>query len=441
MKSLRIHSPVFLLLLAITFAAFGRLLTAPFHNALDLQILQEAHQLSKAPLAMLRHIATYFNQPALQLSFMVEYHLFCLSFAGYMAVNLLMHSLNAFVVYMLVNMLFNRRGMAILSAVLFALAVGNYGKIFMSVAGFESLLLAHLYLLVLYFLIRNDFRHDGRLRSPYFALGLGLFLLASLTKATTFSILGCLLAYKFFFYRQRGGRAIFSRNVLVLIIVGLVFFLAQGRWGHHPPSALGHPEGALHYTVVSFKNVFRYLNLMIFPLQPSPLVEHANPVVQMVYEFRTVIRVTLTIAIVSFSFFGIVFGGRALRFFIAWTYITVLPFTSVSDQGGWLNLTHLYLTSLGFCIILAAGAIGTSNLLEIRRWRRYLPYGVPLFFAVLSVSVAHQIDTQNRRSAQRTEIVELRAQTEWICRHDAHPEPDPGAPDSPNGLDPPDESP
>jgi hypothetical protein len=415
MKQLRNHAPVLLLLLAITFVAFGRLLTGTFYNALDLQILTEAHLLSQNPLAMLQHIATYFNQPALQLSFLVEYHLFCMDYAGYIAVNLLIHSLNAFLAYMLVNMLFNRRGMAILSAMLFALAVGNYGKIFMSVASLEPLLLAHLYLLVLYLMIRNDFRHSGRLRSPYFLLGLGIFFLASLTKATTFSLLGCLLAYKVFFYQRGGTRQIFGRNFLILVAVGLIFFLAQGRWGNPAASMFDSSEGAFHYTWISFKNLFRYLNLMIFPVQYSPLLERANPLVIAMYEIRTVIRVMLTVAVISYSFFGIVFGGRSVRFFVAWTYITLLPFTGITAQGEWLNLTHLYLTSLGFCIILSAGSIGTFHLLEARRWRRFIPFLAPLVFAIVSVAVAHQIDDQNQRVARRPQIQQLRSQTEQIC--------------------------
>jgi hypothetical protein len=163
---------------------------------------------------------------------------------------------------------------------------------------------------------------------------------------------------------------------------------------------------------------------MVFPLQPSELLERANPIVRLVYDVRTVIRVLLTIAIVSYSFFGIVFGSRAVRFFIAWTYITLLPFTGITGTGLWLNLTHLYLTSIGFCIILSAGSIGVYHLLKIRRWRRYIPFLAPLIYAVLSVSVAHQIDAQNRRAAQRPELVEMRAQVEEILgRSETPPEP------------------
>ena len=416
MRLIRAHGFVVLLLLVVIFAAFGVLMATPLFNPLDFTIIKDAHILSLNTMDMFRYLGTYFSQPVLQLFFLLEYSLFCADQHGYIAVNLLLHALNALLLYMLINMLFARKPMAVLAALLFAFSVGSYGKILMTVAQQESLLLAHLHLLVLYLLIRNDFRHEGRLSSPYFILGLGIFLLSGLTKASTFSVLGCLLAYKFFFYKERGGRGVFSLDLLILIGVGIVFYVAQSIWGYKSPTVFEHPGSPLQFTWVSFKNIFRYLNLMIFPLQPSSLVERANPVVQIVFDIRTYIRVFLTLAIISYSFFGIVFGSRAVRFFIAWTYISVLPFTGASAPGEWLNLQHLYLTSLGFCVILAAGTMGLSNLLKIRRWRRYIPYLVPVSYVVLTLWITFEINSQNRRAGQQPHVMGWRAEVESLCK-------------------------
>jgi hypothetical protein len=415
MASIRLHLPILLLLLSVVFMAFYRLLSTPLFHPLDFAILQEAYILSQDPTQMFRHLGTYFSQPVLQLTFLLEFTLFCANQAGYIAVNLVIHTLNAFMVYMLVNMLLARKNVAVLAALLFALQVGSYGKILMTVEYLEALLMAHLHLLVLYFLIRNDFRHQSRLSSPYFLLALAIFLLAGLTMTSTFSLLGCLLAYKFFFYKERGRRGVLSLNLMILIVVGILFYLAQNRWGYQDPVIYEDTTGPLSFTLTSFKNIFRYLNLMVFPLQPSGMLEHANPFVRIVYDSRTVIRVLLTIAIISYSFFGFVFGNRAVRFFIAWTYIILLPFTGITVSGIWLNLKHLYLTSLGFCVILSAGAWGTSALLRVRKWRRLVPFLVPLAFVLLALSVTYQIDDQNRRRGQDPPIVDLRQQTEQLC--------------------------
>lgn len=414
MNILRDHGPVFLLILAVVFAAFGGMTTTPLWDNLDAQILCDAHRLAADPSPMFGHIGFYFSQPLLQLAFLAEHHLFGTDIRGYLAVNLVLHAANAFLVYMLVNMLFPKKQMAVLAALMFALSVGSYGRVFTTVYQLEALMVAGLHLLVLYLFIRNDFRHESRLMSPLFVLGLVMFLATSMTKSASFSLIGCLIAYKAFFY-QRRRRAILSPDILVFVAAGILFYLGQYRWGSEQNTIFGGFSGQLHYSLLSVKNVFRYLNLMFFPLQYSPLLETSPRWIEWLYTARTLIRTFLALSIISYSFFGFVFGSRAIRFFIAWTYITLLPFTSHTDAGQWLNLSHLYLTSLGLCVILAAGANGCSALLERSGWKRLLPYAVPLAFVAMSIGVSQKLDAKNKAYARDPEAVELRARVEGEC--------------------------
>ena len=419
MKSIRIHSPIFLLLVAVTFAAFGRLLGSEIYHGLDAQILCDAHAIARDPSRVFMHAGFYFSQPLLVMSFLVEYKAFGLDPTGFIAVNLIIHAFNAFVVYMLVNMLFPHARMALLSALLFVLGVGSYGKVFMQIHQLESLLLACFHLLVLYYFIRNDFRRKGQLLSPLFIIGLGLFLLTGLTKAASFSLIGCLLAYRAFFYKHRGRRALFSADLIVFIVVGILFYAAQYKWGHRQSLIFEASDTPTHFGWISVKNLFRYLTLMFFPIQSSPMLDRAPTWVIWIYDARQPIRFLLTLAIVSYSFFGFVFGSRAIRFFIAWTYITLLPFTSHPDSGSWLNLNHLYLTSVGFCIILAAGTSGTVRLLRRAGWRRLTPYLIPVIFVCISLGLTHKLYEQNLKKAASDKAVALRAELADTCAPDS----------------------
>ncbi|MEN8007114.1 MAG: hypothetical protein ABFS42_08865 [Candidatus Krumholzibacteriota bacterium] len=416
LDSLKVHFPVFLLLLALVFASFGRLLSTPLWNPTDFQILTDAHVLVQNPVAMFHHVGFYFSQPVLQLAFLVEYHFFGIDPTGYFAVNLFIHTISSFLVYMLVNLLFPRRNMAILAAVLFAFGVGSYGKVFMAVHQLESLMLAALHLLVLYFFIRNDHRRGGGLRSPLFILGLVLFLLTGLTRNASFSLIGSLMAYKVFFNRGRGLRAVFSPDLLVFIGVGILYYWAQARWGYHQESLFSASATAKSFSFASLKTIFRYLTLMFFPMQNTRLIEDVPFFVKWAYEARSIIRIFLTLAIISYSFFGFVFGSKAVRFFIAWTFITLLPFTGLTALGTWLNLNHLYLTSLGFCVILSAGASGTSGLLMRRRWRRYIPYLIPLSFVLISLVLTAKFDERNRSRARTPKVVEMQEYLESFTK-------------------------
>ncbi len=414
LKSGLIHFPVLVLLLAVIFGFFGMLMKTPLWDPIDFQILADAHALVQDPGPMFRHIGFYFSQPVLQLAFLAEYRVFGINPAGYIAVNLLIHTLSSFMVYMLVNLLFPRRNMAVLSAVLFAFGVGSYSKIFMAVNQLEPLLLASLHLMVLYSFIRNDHRRGGALRSPFFILGMVLFLLTGLTRNASFSLIGSLLAYKVFFNRGRGIRGIFSPDILVLAGVGIVYYWAQGQWGYQQQSLFSDATIVRSFSPESLKTVFRYLTLMFFPMQNTRLIDDVPFFVTWLWEARTPIRFFIALAILSYSFFGFVFGSKAVRFFIAWTFITLLPFTGITASGSWLNLNHLYLTSLGFCVVLAAGANGTSNLLGRRKWRRFLPYLIPLGFVLISLVLTTKFNERNLYRAGTEEVREMQKNLEKI---------------------------
>ena len=133
---------------------------------------------------------------------------------------------------------------------------------------------------------------------------------------------------------------------------------------------------------------------------------------QFFYEWRVPIRVMVSLGIVSFGFFGVVFGNRPVRFFIAWTLITILPFTGTASSGEWLNIGNLYLASVGFCVILAGLAVGACNLLGDHRWRRLAPWLVPAAFVVMAQVVNMRLDGQNRDAAKRPEVIQLRQDLE-----------------------------
>ena len=316
---------------------------------------------------------------------------------------------------MLVHMLFPKKRLAVMAAALFVLGVGNYGKVFMSIHALEALLISTFHILVLYFFIRNDFRHEGRIFSPLFVLGLALYLMTGLTRNASFSLIGCLIAYKAFFFGTR-NRKVAIMDILVFLGVGTLFHLAQSNWGKTHTILMA--EAGDQFSLRSVKVLFQYLVFMAFPIQQSTILRDAPAWVLWIFDIRYLVRGMISLAIVSFSFFGFVFGNRAIRFFIAWTFITLLPFTGYTPEGDWLNLSHLYLTSIGFCVIMVTAAIGTGGLLVRAGWRRHLPYLLPLAYVVLSVVLTHELDERNRWRAEQPVIREAVQYLHGVCLDD-----------------------
>ncbi len=386
---------VLLLTVSLSFAFYGKALDNPFWHAEDFQVVRTAHTIDADPSVLLQNDAVERHHPVPLALFWIEYRLFGTDPAGWYATNLLLHGINAFLVYWLVTALLYDRRIAVLSGVLFAVGVGSYGKAVLFVAGAENLLIATLYLLIVNLYIRNDLFGGGRMLSLRYAAIVVLFLLVSFARPTTFALVGGLLAYKFFFRGERGGdRRILEPHLLVLVLGAAAFSIVRQLTGVVDFTWTAAGQGPLEFTLNFVKNMISYLIHMFFPIHVSQLVESGHPLVQLVYSIAPVLRVLIGWAIVSYGIFGFVFGNRTIRFFLAWTLISVLPYCAIQFPDDWLNIRYLYQVSVGFVFIMASGTVLSMDLLHRRRWRSYLPLLVPALFVVLSGFITQKLDTK-----------------------------------------------
>jgi hypothetical protein len=341
-------------------------------------------------------------QPVVKLVFYLEYKLFGLDAKKYYLFNILIHSINAFLVYFLVVTLLKDRTIAALSSVLFACAVGNYGKAVMNVSGISDLVITLLTLLTLFLYFKNELEKGGRMRSMWFVGSVFCFVLSLLTKATSFSTLGCMFAFHFFF-RAETKRPAVNKTFLAVTGIALVALVAK--------LVLLPDTAAWENFVFSVPEVLRsfanYLVRMIFPIHASKEVSDAGTVVRFVYQLATEIRVVTFLCILSYSVFGFLFANRTIRFFIAWTYITVTPFCFFDFPKDWLNIQYLYLVSVGFIMILSSGTVFASRLLYQRRWRRFIPYALPVFFVFLSQFIIFHLDRNYEKLAASPQMTQM----------------------------------
>jgi hypothetical protein len=341
-------------------------------------------------------------QPLVNTIFYFEFKLFGLNAWHYYLFNILIHSLNALLVYLVVFTLLRHKGIAVLSSLLFVFAVGNYGKAVMVVAGISDLLITMLTLTTLLLYLKNELYKGGKLFSPWFFGSLICFLLSLLTKATSFSVLGCMLAFNLFF-REETGKRVLHRN---FVVIGVFAFVVLAAKLIFLPNLPAKADFVLDFYF--FKHFGSYLIRMVFPIHYSSTVEAAGPIVRFIYTLATEIRVFTFLCILSYSVFGFIFGNRVIRFFLTWTYITVTPFCFFRFPADWLNIRHLYLVSIGFSMLLASGTVLASRLLSQRAWRRYLPYLVPLLFILLSSMITFNLDKNYEAIAESPALTSTR---------------------------------
>jgi len=376
---------------AISYLFFHLALDNGFWHGDDFGYLEHNLRMTETKAALTDNKPPYKFQP---LVYGVSYYLFRhLGFEprGYFLFNILLHGLNSFLVYLLVQTLLKDRAVAVLSGLLFVFTVGNYGKPVMLMSGLEDLVITTLTLLTAVFYFRNELVRDGKTWSPWFILSLFFFIGSMFTRSTSLSILGVFLAFNYFFRGDTGHRVLGSNFVIFLVVAAAALILKTLVFHYSPPFYTQNP-GPFKTVLYAAKNVLSYLVRMIFPIHTSHLVAEAGPAVRFVYGFATAIRIVLALMVLSYSFFGFIFGNHTIRFFIAWIYITVIPFAFFQFPADWLNLRNLYLVSIGFVMVISAGAVYCSRLIKHHRWRRFVPFIIPVFFVLLARFITVQLD-------------------------------------------------
>ncbi len=376
---------------SFAFLFFGMSIDNGFWSSYDFVSLENSMRMLEDKSALFDSTAPFKFQPLVYGVHFLLFNNFFFDSRAYFIFNILLHAFNSFLVYLLVNTLLKDRAVSFLSGLLFVFTVGSYGKAVMIASGLEDLIITSITLLTMIFYFKNELDGKGKIASFRYFFTLLFFIASMFTRSTSFSILGAFLAFNFFF-RNETGKRVFRANFIVLLLIAAASLVIKYSVFHYSPSLYTKNPGIFSFLLLAGKNVINYLVRMIFPIHTSHLVTESGSAVRFIYRFATAIRIFFALTVLSYSFFGFIFGNRTIRFLIAWTYIMVLPFAFFQFPYDWLNIRHLYLVSVGFVSVIAAGAVYCSRLISSTRWKKFVPFVVPLIFIFLSRFIVVQLD-------------------------------------------------
>ncbi len=385
------HAAVLAALAGAGVLLFAQGLNTGFWSPEDFHALStaaEAHARGDLPIAFRPSLAGGYPVNPF---FAIEFRLFGMDAGAYYLVNLIVHIVNAYLAFLLVQSLLHDRRGAFVAALLFVLAVGSYGKNLFFASGISSLLYATTCLLATLLYVQNEKTNAGRPVGVYAFGFFVVFLLSLFMKGGTFSVLACALFYNIFFRPER-QRPILHTNLIVCFVVAAISVFAKEVFFDG-----GRSLGSAGSFV---RNLPGYLILMVFPLQQSELLDKSPAIVKAIYAVAPFLRFCVGLTILSYTIFGFVFGSRTIRFYIAWMYVLIIPFAFFRYPDDWLNLRFLYLVSLAFCVLLTTGSMYAHQLLSHRGARRYLPFAVPALYVVVSVFLVTQLNGKNRELAR-----------------------------------------
>ena len=306
----------------------------------------------------------------------LEYAVFGDHPAGYHVLNLLIHTLNALLLFMLMRLLLCSRLCAFVASLGFAIHPAISETIF-CVSYLEDLWGMMFYLLALIGYLR--FRKSGRwLDATILYAG---FFLSMLTKEMGATILMIIPLIEYMWYRKTPAtRKTLLNAILPLCVLMGIYLYMRFFWIYLPEKQASYPGDSLWITIMNMPRVFwHYVKLCFLPTGLT-----AD------YDFPIHHGVTLPI-IASWlaTGAGVVIFQKAswrIRFFMMWFIVNFLPVSNIIPFGAVVAERYLYFSIIGFAGI--AGIFFDATYRWLRESPKYnrLKYVVPLVVCIAAVS-------------------------------------------------------
>jgi len=356
------HCLVLLLLFLLAFLLYhhvlqGEFVSDDFMNIVDSDAIRDPFN----PLRIWQGLHTRF---LVGWTFSWNYYFGGLNPGGYHVVNVLVHVLNAFMVYCLTLLTLNTpllkpqysssvsRKISFLASLLFLChPIQTQGVTFVTQRFVLMSTLFYLMTLTFYILSRTS----GQKR--YFVLALLSMALGVFCKENMLTLPLALWGADFFFWPKEKGRVVESlkRVVPFVLLAGLIpLMLAFDTLGSHYEfkNQLASRSFNVHYFLTEINVLVTYLRLMVFPV--SLTHDYDYPIVQSLFELKTLLS--------SFLLAGLAGMGvrlfqkdRLTSFCIFWFFLTTsveVAVVCVVNRG--VIYEHwLYLPMVGFSVLAA----------------------------------------------------------------------------------------
>lgn len=301
--------------------------------------------------------AASFYRPIFFIWLLLNRALFGLHAWGWHLTAMLAHVGVTFLVYRLALKLSKDRWTAMIAALIFGLHPVHVEAVAW-ISGATEPVLSLLFLGSLLALIKYRERTLGR----FFALSLGLFLVALFTKETALALPAAVIGYEFIFDKpisNPGRRDWVSRSrarcKIVFPFLGLTVFYVVVRWlvFRSFPSAVSKiPFKAMALTWPSVLEF--YIKHLVWPANLSVFYDSAFVTRATFLQFWLPLSIVVVAAAVL-VLIAIYSRIRALTFGLVWMLVTILPSLNFRVFQ-WREIAHdryLYLPSVGFAMLLA----------------------------------------------------------------------------------------
>jgi tetratricopeptide (TPR) repeat protein len=297
-------------------------------------------------------------RPVASLSYFLIYAIAELNPFYYHLTSLLLHTLNAILVYCLANLILQNRLRALISGCLFAC----HPVLSEAVNGIDfndDLLTTFFYLLALLVYIRIQ-AEQVRFNIGAYCLSLVLYLLGLLSKEMAITLPAIMLLYDLILRDADRDPLTFQQLLNILkkrasfyygyMAVTLFYLFLRFFLFHTPGEALKSSYGSLFERIIYLPgHIFSFIRLMIFPTNLTADYVFSYP--DSFVDGSNLIGLAVVMGLVGTSFF-IYRHSKEIFFGIWWCFITLFPVSNLIEIYHPLAERYLYLPLIGFCLVV-----------------------------------------------------------------------------------------
>jgi tetratricopeptide (TPR) repeat protein len=343
------------------------------------------------------------NRPLSMFTFVLNYHYSELNVYYYHVVNLLIHIINALLVYWLTLLILSSPSLrnnflvqhkdvfVLLVALLFVshpLATQSVTYIIQRQAAMAALF--YLLSIILYFKARLI---DKEKRIKKYFLFLGVLLsafVAIFSKENAYTLPFVIVLCEIFFLQTEKFRINFKdyRIYAIFIVFVSVFIIALTKfsWSVLDPIPPAQSMGNIititpaNYLFTQFSAILKYIQLLVLPIGQN--VDHDFPISMSIWELRTILSLVILVGIAALAVW-LYKRNRILSFGIFWFLITIsiessfIPITDVFFEH------RTYLPSFGFFIIFVS-----LIFILLRKKSRTIPIAIVLIIVSINSVLA-----------------------------------------------------
>ncbi|MFA5339549.1 MAG: tetratricopeptide repeat protein [Candidatus Omnitrophota bacterium] len=306
-----------------------------------------------------------FYRPVLMSSFSLDYNTWGIDPFGYHLGNILIHLANALMVYALIRLIFRRKGLAFLTAMLFVLHPVQTEAV-TYVSGRADPLAAFFCLISLYFFITYT-DYDRFRKKSYFGASVLSFLLALLSKESAVMFPFVLLFYEVCFRREelKGKKPLKYAVFLIIILAYAIarYFILLNVKDTSTVNA-GSPMLARFFLIPSI--ILTYIKILLFPKGlHMERVDYGFDRPEYLSDPRVFSAFLILFAIAVLLWLARKRRKEAL-FGFGWFILLLIPVSGIVSINAFIAEHWLYLPSIGFFLLTSSLLAGLFRFNSIK---------------------------------------------------------------------------